>query len=77
VCGLEVTGAFAAVVAHAGALRFFVLKGRLALRADALGFGVTGTARQLDVVHHSITAEMAGDGEVIHSTNIGCFHFLH
>jgi hypothetical protein len=27
-------------------------------------------------MHHSITAEMAGDGEVVNSTNVGCFHFL-
>lgn len=71
------TRAFAAVVPNARALRLFVLKGRLALCADALGFGAAGTARQFDVVHHSITAEMAGDGEVVNSTNIGCFHFLY
>jgi|GraSoi2013_115cm_1033766.scaffolds.fasta_scaffold653528_1 hypothetical protein len=70
------TRAFAAVVPHAGALRLFVLKGRLAMRADALRFGVAGTPRQFDVMHHSITAEMAGDGEVVNSTNVGCFHFL-
>src|ERR1700730_390073 len=77
VYGLEVTGAFAAVVPHAGALRFFVLKGRLTLRAYALRFGVARTANQLDVVNQPITAEMAGDGEVVHRANVVCFHFLH
>ena len=73
---LGLTSAFDVVVPDARALRLFVLKGRLALRADALGLGVTGAARQFDVVHHSIGAEMAGDGKVVHGTDVGCFHFL-
>ena len=41
----RVTRAFAAVVPNARALRLFVLKGRLAMCADALRFGAAGTAR--------------------------------
>jgi hypothetical protein len=74
--GLEVTGAFATVVPNAGALRLLILEGGLALCADALGPGVAGAARQFDVTHGSITAEMAGNGEIIDGTDVGCFHFV-
>jgi hypothetical protein len=64
------------MVPDAGALRLFVLKGRLALRANALMPGIAGSARQFDVMDCSITAEMASDGKIVNGTNVSCFHFL-
>jgi hypothetical protein len=64
------------MVPDAGALRLFVLKGRLALRANALMPGIAGSARQFDVMDCSVTAEMASDRKIVNGTNVGCFHFL-
>ena len=68
---LKMTGAVAAVMPDARALRLLVLKGDLALRAGALRLRVAGPAYQPDVTHRAIDTKMAGDGKIVHSTDGG------
>jgi hypothetical protein len=70
-CDLKVTRAVTAPMPHSRSLRLLVLKSGLALRACALGLGVSRSTSQLDVADCSVTAEMPGDREVIYSANGG------
>jgi hypothetical protein len=61
--------AVTAVVPHPGRSRLLILKSGLALRAFALGLGLSGAAHQFDVTNGSVRAEMPGDWEIIDSAN--------
>jgi hypothetical protein len=72
---LKVSRASLAVMADLGALRFLILKRRLALRTNTLGLGVAGSAAQFDVADGAVFAKMARNGEIIHSADGSNVHW--
>lgn len=69
--GLKMIHAVTAVAPRPRRSRFLILKSGLALRACALGLGLSGAAHQLDITNGSVRAEMSGDREIIDSANGG------
>jgi hypothetical protein len=62
-------------MANLRALRLLVLERDLALRTNTLRLGVAGSAAKLDVPDVAVFAEMAGNGEIIHSADGSVVHF--
>lgn len=72
---LKVSSASLTKVPNFRSLRLLVLKGYMALRANAVGLRIAGLAAELDVTDRPVFAKMAGDGEIIHSADGSIVHF--
>ena len=70
-CDLKVSRAVGAIMPRIRASRFLVLESELALRAYALGLGMSGPTTQFDVADRSVRTKVPGDREVVHSANGG------
>src|SRR6516164_6028172 len=62
---LKMIHAVTAVAPRSRRSRLLVLKSGLALRACALGLGLSGPAHQFGVTNGSVRAKMTGDREII------------